>query len=179
MRGSKAKSRNRNSNPNHPQATSRVTRHLSARYQPAVAASKGNEKLSQRQVPGDSTSRWRMIDQEFQRQEVARQSSPGRVRARASRSVEQTKRQPSRCRLKLNQSLLHLDARWQNSILSRCLPTLNFDTLRSHQVEQSWRRTEPAWSDTQDRGNGVGLQTSLHPRRKMLCDAEDELHRNR
>lgn len=36
----------------------------------------------------------------------------------------------------LNQSLLHLGAPWQNSILSRRLPTLNFDTLRSHQASQ-------------------------------------------
>lgn len=40
----------------------------------------------------------------------------------------------------LNQSLLHLGAPWQNSILSRRLPTLNFDTLRSHQASQRWSK---------------------------------------
>lgn len=51
--------------------------------------------------------------------------------AKFRRRVASTNERPG-----LNQSLLHLGAPWQNSILSRRLPTLNFDTLRSHQASQ-------------------------------------------
>ena len=62
----------------------------------------------------------------------------------------------------LNQSLLHLDARWQNSILSRRLPTLNFDTLRSHQASQDWV-VQACLRDTPAKGMMQGCKLSYPP----------------
>lgn len=72
----------------------------------------------------------RGLDREFS--EGTREVKRG---AKFRRRVASTNERPG-----LNQSLLHLGAPWQNSILSRRLPTLNFDTLRSHQASQHWSK---------------------------------------